>query len=119
MIAFAGDGGFLFNVQELATAVQHDIPVVVIVFDNGVYGNVKLIQQKNFGARHIATELRNPDFVALARSFGMASASAATADELHGALAAMLASGKPGLIHVEVGDLPDVWTLIKRPPSQG
>jgi acetolactate synthase-1/2/3 large subunit len=119
VIAFAGDGGFLFNVQELATAAHHNIPVVAIVFNNGTYGNVKLIQKKNFGARHIATELTNPDFVALARSFGVAAARAETAGELQTALEAMLEAGAPGLIEVPVGDLPDVWTLIKRPPSQG
>jgi acetolactate synthase-1/2/3 large subunit len=119
VLAFAGDGGFLFNVQELATAVHHDIPVVVIVFNNGTYGNVKLIQQKNFGARHIATELTNPDFVALARSFGMAATLVETAEALEAALTEMLRANKPGLIEVPVGDLPDVWALIKRPPSQG
>jgi acetolactate synthase I/II/III large subunit len=119
VIAFAGDGGFLFNVQELATAAQHNIPVVVIVFDNGTFGNVKLIQKKNYGGRHIATELQNPDFVMLGRSFGVSSAQATTAAELQSALEGMLDAGKPGLIHVPVGDLPDVWALIKRPPSQG
>jgi acetolactate synthase-1/2/3 large subunit len=119
VIAFAGDGGFLFNVQELATAAQHNIPVVAIVFDNGTYGNVKLIQTKNYGGRHIAIELKNPDFVMLGRSFGVESAQAKTAGELEAVLKAMLDAGKPGLIHVPVGDLPDVWSLVKRPPSQG
>lgn len=105
--------------QELATAVHHAIPVVVIVFNNATYGNVKLVQQKNFGARHIATELTNPDFVPLARSFGTASARVETAEELEAALTEMFKANKPGLIEVPVGDLPDVWALIKRPSSQG
>jgi acetolactate synthase-1/2/3 large subunit len=119
VVAFAGDGGFLFNIQEMATAVHHDIPVVVIVFNNGVYGNVKLIQARNFGARHIATELSNPDFVDLARSFGLQARRAETAETLGAALSELLALRKPGLIEVPVGDLPDVWSLIKRPQSQG
>jgi acetolactate synthase-1/2/3 large subunit len=119
VICIAGDGGFMFNVQELATAIHHNIPVVAIVFNNGVYGNVKLIQEKNYGARHIATELTNPDFVALAEAFGMKAALVRTAEELEDKLGAMLEAGQPGLIEVQVGDLPDVWKLIKRPPSQG
>lgn len=119
VVAFAGDGGFLFNIQEMATAVHHDIPVVVIVFNNGVYGNVKLIQAKNFGARHIATELSNPDFIGLATSFGVEARRAETAEELGSALSELLALRKPGLIEVPIGDLPDVWSLIKRPQSQG
>jgi acetolactate synthase-1/2/3 large subunit len=119
VVAFAGDGGFLFNIQEMATAVHHDIPVVVIVFNNGVYGNVKLIQAKNFGARHIATELSNPDFMRLATSFGVEARRAETAEELGSALSELLALRKPGLIEVPIGDLPDVWSLIKRPQSQG
>jgi acetolactate synthase-1/2/3 large subunit len=119
VVVFAGDGGFMFNVQELATAVHHGIAVVAIVFNNRVFGNVKLIQKKNFGGRHIATELTNPDFVALARSFGMEARRATTADELGKTLVEFLALGKPALIEVPVGDLPDVWSLIRRPPSQG
>ncbi|MDB5715663.1 MAG: hypothetical protein JWO15_3060 [Sphingomonadales bacterium] len=119
VITFAGDGGFMFNVQELATAVHHQIPVVAIVFNNGVYGNVKIIQAKDFGARHIATELTNPDFVALAQSFGMSATRVDTAEALEAALVDYLAAGKPALIEVTIGDLPDVWSLIKRPPSQG
>jgi acetolactate synthase-1/2/3 large subunit len=119
VVAFAGDGGFLFNIQEMATAVHHDIPVVVIVFNNGVFGNVRLIQAKNFGARHIATELSNPDFMELAQSFGLNARRAETASDLETALSELLALRKPGLIEVPVGDLPDVWSLIKRPQSQG
>ena len=67
----AGDGGFLFTGNELATAVQHRIPLVCCVFDDGAYGNVKRIQQQRFGPdRTIASTLRNPDFVAYAASFG-------------------------------------------------
>ena len=66
-LVVAGDGGFLFTGSELATAVQHGIPLVCCVFDDGAYGNVKRIQQQRFGDdRTIASTLRNPDFVAYA-----------------------------------------------------
>jgi acetolactate synthase-1/2/3 large subunit len=119
VVTFAGDGGFLFNVQELATAVQHNIPVVAIVFDNKLYGNVHAIQAKSYGGRHIAVELRNPDFVALARSFGMAAERAESPDALQDALTRFLAADVPALIEVPVGELPEMWSLVKRPPSQG
>ena len=65
VVVTCGDGGLMFTVQELATAVQHGIPVVAIVFDNRAYGNVKTIQAQSYGGRHIAVDLTNPDFVAL------------------------------------------------------
>ena len=71
VVVVAGDGGFLFTASELATAVQHDIPLVTMVFDDGAYGNVRRIQEQRFGPdRTIASRLRNPDFVAFAESFG-------------------------------------------------
>lgn len=119
VVTFAGDGGFMFNVQELATAVQHDIPVVALVFNNGRYGNVHQIQAKSYGSRHIAVDLRNPDFVALARAFGMAAARVETPDQLFETLRRFLDARAPGLIEIPVGEMPDVWSLVKRPPSQG
>ncbi|MCC7045704.1 MAG: hypothetical protein IT562_03240 [Alphaproteobacteria bacterium] len=119
VVTFAGDGGFLFNMQEMATAVQHHIPVVGIVFNNNLYGNVHGIQAKSFGGRHIAVELRNPDFVALARAFGMAAARVESADQMFETLRKFLDAGAPALIEVPVGELPDMWSLVKRPPSAG
>ena len=69
VVALAGDGGFMFGVQELATAVQHRLGVVFVLFDNNAYGNVKADQQRLYG-RPAGSDLTNPDFVALARSFG-------------------------------------------------
>lgn len=119
VIAFAGDGGFMFNVQELATAVQHEIAVVAIVFNNNLYGNVHGIQAKSYGGRHIAVDLKNPDFVAMAEAFGMAAARATSAGQLQSTLRHFLDANKPALIEVPVGDLPDMWQFVKRPPSQG
>ena len=72
VLAIAGDGGFMYQVGELATAVRHNLAVVVVVFDNGGFGNVKRIQQQHYGNRLIASDLHNPDFGKLAESFGVA-----------------------------------------------
>lgn len=119
VVSISGDGGFMFNIQELSTAMAHGIAVVAVVFSDGAFGNVKRIQRDSFGGRHIGVELHNPDFVALARSFGMNAVRAETANELGAALRRALASGGPALIEVPVGEMPSIWTLIRRPPSQG
>jgi acetolactate synthase-1/2/3 large subunit len=71
VIAFAGDGCLLMTGQELATAMQYDLRVIVIVVNNGHYGTIRLHQEKRYPGRVIGTELRNPDFVAFATSFGL------------------------------------------------
>ena len=119
VLSISGDGGFMFNVQELSTAVAHGIDVVAIVMNDGAFGNVKRIQQTNYGGRMIGVELHNPDFVALARSFGMRGRKAETPDELRTALRDAFAQGGPALIEIPVGELPSIWGLIKRPLSQG
>ena len=73
VVAVHGDGGFMFGVQEMATAVRHNIGVVALVFNDNAYGNVKRIQQTNYEGRTVASDLTNPDFVKLAESFGMRS----------------------------------------------
>jgi acetolactate synthase-1/2/3 large subunit len=70
VIAFAGDGCFLMYPQELATAVQHDAHIILIIVNNGTYGTIRMHQERRYPGRPVATELRNPDFVELARSFG-------------------------------------------------
>jgi acetolactate synthase I/II/III large subunit len=70
VVAFAGDGDFLMNGQELATAVQYDLPVIVIVVNNAMYGTIRMHQEAHYPGRVSATSLRNPDFVALARAYG-------------------------------------------------
>ena len=69
VLSINGDGGFMYNVQELATAVKYNIPVVAIVFADGAYGNVRRMQQELYDNRTIASDLTNPDFVALAERF--------------------------------------------------
>lgn len=70
VISVAGDGGFMFGVQELATAVQHKIGVILLLFNNNLYGNVREMQENLYGNRVIATDLHNPDFVKMAHAFG-------------------------------------------------
>ena len=82
VLAICGDGGFMFGVQELATAAQEGIAVVVVVFDNGSYGNVRRDQRTRFEGRFIASELNNPDFLGLAAAFGIEAHSAASPAEL-------------------------------------
>ena len=70
VIAFAGDGDFLMTGQEFATAVQYDLPVIIVVVDNGMYGTIRMHQERHYPGRVVATDLRNPDFAAYARAFG-------------------------------------------------
>ena len=66
MVCVAGDGDFLMTGQDFATAVQYELPVIVVVADNGIYGTIRMHQEREYPGRVIATELRNPDFVAYA-----------------------------------------------------
>ncbi|TIM60884.1 MAG: thiamine pyrophosphate-binding protein, partial [Mesorhizobium sp.] len=70
VIAFAGDGCFLMNGQEFATAVQYDLPIIVVVVNNGIYGTIRMHQEREYPGRVVATDLKNPDFAALARAYG-------------------------------------------------
>lgn len=119
VISIAGDGGFMFAVQELATAVQHRIGLVTIVFNNGQYGNVQQMQRQLYGNRIIATDLVNPDFVKLAEAFGAVGYRARTAAELKTAIRAAFHGGGPAIIDVPVGDLPDVDRFRKLPRVRG
>jgi acetolactate synthase-1/2/3 large subunit len=116
VLSVSGDGGFMFTVQEMATAVQHGLAVVAVVFNDGAYGNVRGFQKQNFGGRVIASELRNPDFVRLAESFGAQGLRARTPEELRGALRRGFATTDgPTLIEVPVGELPSPWEFIMLP----
>jgi len=110
VVSINGDGGFMFNVQELATAVQHEIPLITIVFDDGAYGNVRRMQEQLYGNRTIASELKNPSFAALGEVFGLQGLRAVGPDELRQALRAALAHKGPSLIEVPVGAMPMIFT---------
>ena len=105
----SGDGGFLYNSQELATAVQHRIPVVVIVFNDSAYGNVLRAQLEEFDGHVLGSRLHNPEFVALARSYGARGVKAEGAVELKSALRESLGQELPTLIEVPVGAMERVY----------
>jgi acetolactate synthase-1/2/3 large subunit len=86
VLAIAGDGDFLMNGQELATAAQYGVDLLVIVIDNGAYGTIRMHQEREFPGRVVATDLANPDFAALARAFGGWAARVGTTDEFAAAL---------------------------------
>ncbi|HTH07710.1 MAG TPA: thiamine pyrophosphate-dependent enzyme, partial [Ilumatobacteraceae bacterium] len=118
-LVVAGDGGFLFTGNELATAVQHEIPLVCCVFDDGAFGNVKRIQQQRFGEeRTIVSTLRNPDFVAYAQAFGALGLHADGPDELRLRLDEAFSAGVPALVHVSTGPMPDPWPWFPRSPAR-
>jgi len=119
VLSIAGDGGFAYQAMELATAVLHRLAVVVVVFDDGKYGNVRRIQATQFDGRFIACDLANPDFVRFAESFGVAAFRAQSCTELEAALRRAFALGAPALVHVPVGEMPSVWDLIRLPRVRG
>ena len=112
VLSINGDGGFLFNAQELSTAVQQGLGVVAVVFEDGAYGNVKRMQEDLYDGRVIASELRNPDFVKLAESFGAAAARADTPDALRDAVAAAWGRSVPTVVSVRVGRFPDPFDTV-------
>jgi acetolactate synthase-1/2/3 large subunit len=114
VVSVTGDGGFMFGLQELATAAQYRIALVTVVFNNRSYGNVLRDQQQQFGGRTIGSLLSNPDFVRLGESFGVASRRVTNPQELKHALDAELAAARPALIEValEPGSETSPWPLI-------
>jgi acetolactate synthase-1/2/3 large subunit len=114
VVAITGDGGFMFGVQELATAVQFNIGVVTLVFNNNAYGNVRRDQRERFDGRVVASDLVNPDFVKLAESFGVGAARVTSPEGFRPALEKALAHGGPYLIDVEVPRDSETtpWTFI-------
>jgi acetolactate synthase-1/2/3 large subunit len=118
VVSVAGDGGFLFGVQELATAVQYGIAVVVLLFNNSAYGNVMRDQRTNFGNRVIGAALANPDFMLLARSFGVEAHRVASPEALRPVLKAAIKAKGPVLIEIEVaqGSETSPWEFIHPKP---
>lgn len=119
VVAVHGDGGFMFNVQEMATAVAHNIGMVALVFNDNAYGNVKRIQQSNYEGRTVVSDLVNPDFVRLAESFGMHAERVTTPEALRPALRAAIKANAPALIEIPVGEFPDPWSYFFRKKARG
>jgi acetolactate synthase I/II/III large subunit len=102
VIAFAGDGCFLMNGQEFATAVQYGAAIIVIVVNNGSYGTIRMHQEREYPARVEGTDLNNPDFAALARAYGGHGEVVEHTGEFAGAFERAKASGKPALIEIRL-----------------
>ncbi len=101
VVALAGDGDFLMNGQELATAIQHDAQMLVLVIDNGAYGTIRMHQEREFPGRISATRLHNPDFAALARAFGCWSETIEKTEEFAPALDRAMAERGVRLLHIK------------------
>ena len=99
VIAFAGDGCFLMHGQEFATAVQYNLPIIVVVVDNGMYGTIRMHQEREYPTRVVATGLRNPDFAAYAQAFGGHGETVTTTEQFLSAFKRARSSGKPSIIH--------------------
>ena len=120
VVSISGDGGFLFASNELATAVHHRIALTVVVFNDGAFGNVRRIQEEQYGNRVIASDLSNPDFVRYAQSFGAEAERARNPQELRSALRrAFKQREAPTLIEVPVGPMPSPWEFIQMPRVRG
>lgn len=118
VVSINGDGGFMFGAQEMATAMQHGIGVVAVVFNNNAFGNVRRDQMTAFDGRILGADLHNPDFVAMAKSFGMNAERAETPEALEKAITAALATGAPALIEVpvETGSETSPWQFLHPAP---
>ncbi len=99
VVCFAGDGCFLMHGQEFATAVQYELPIIVVLIDNGMYGTIRMHQERTFPARISATELKNPDFAEYARAFGGHGETVQTHEEFGPAFERARASGRPAIVH--------------------
>lgn len=98
VVAYAGDGCFLMTAQELATAVQYNLPIIVIVADNGMYGTIRMHQEKTYPGRVSGTSLVNPDFAEMARSFGAYAETVTDTAQFASAFETALTCGRPALI---------------------
>jgi acetolactate synthase-1/2/3 large subunit len=112
VVSVSGDGGFMYNVQELSSAVRHGIDIVAIVFADGAYGNVRRMQKEDYGNRLIGVDLANPSFPKLAESFGLAGVRTTSPEGLRRELAAALKRRGTSLIEVAVGEMPDPWHIL-------
>jgi len=119
VVSVSGDGGFMYNVQELSTAARHGIDIVAIVFADGAFGNVRRMQKEDYGNRLIGVDLLNPQFPKMAESFGVAGVRTTTPEGLRQELAAALKRRGTTLVEVAVGEMPDPWKVLVPPRVRG
>lgn len=115
VVAISGDGGALFTITELATAVHHRIPLTVVIFNDHAFGNVRRLQIDNYDSRLIASDLSSPNFAALATAFGAQGLIASTPEDLRSNLEIAMAYDGPSVIEVPVGELPSPWDFVLMP----
>ncbi len=102
VVCVAGDGDFLMTGQDFATAVQYELPVIVVIYDNGLYGTIRMHQERDYPGRVVATQIKNPDFVAYAKAFGGFGVKVEKTADFPAAFAAARKSGKPAIICLKV-----------------
>ena len=119
VVVLGGDGGFMYQATEMATAVKYRLNLVNIVFNNHSYGNVQRAQQEEFGGNIIGSDLSNPDFVRFAESFGAPGFRAETPEQLRKALQAAFKETGPVLIEMTSAGMPSPWPYILLPRNRG
>jgi len=102
VICFAGDGDFLMTGQELATAVQYELPLLILVVDNGMYGTIRMHQERHYPGRVVGTDLCNPDFAAYAQAFGAHGETVTETAQFADAFERALGAGRPALLHLRI-----------------
>ncbi len=102
VVTFVGDGDFLMTGQELAAAVHHKLPIIILLVNNGIYGTIRMHQERNYPGRVYATQLTNPDFAAYARAFGAFGEIVATTEEFSPAFERAISSGIPALLELRL-----------------
>ena len=115
VVVLGGDGGFMYQATEMATAVKYRLNLVNIVFNNHSYGNVQRAQQEEFGGNVIGSDLSNPDFVRFAESFGAPGLRVETTEQLRKALQQAFRETGPVLIEMPSDGMPSPWPYILMP----
>ena len=115
VVSVNGDGGFGYGLAEMSTVMNHNIPLIGVVFRDDAFGNVQRMQKQQFDGVHLGTELKNPDMLALAASFGMKGYQATSPDEFQSTLANAIDANEPALIDVPIGITPDPWGIVMKP----
>lgn len=119
VIQISGDGGFMFNVQELATAVQYALPLVTIIFNDKCFTNVQRQQKEWFDGRVICSDLHNPNFVEMAESFGAAGFAAHDPDSMRTAIRKAFQQKGPSIIEVKISEtFPTPWPFLMMPQNR-
>lgn len=111
VLVFAGDGDFMMHGQEFATAIQYDVPLVVLVINNGIYGTIRMHQERDYPGRVSGTDLNNPDFAALARAYGGHGETVKATAEFMPAYERARASGKAAIIEIRLS--PEAITPVR------